>query len=199
MPRIAVDIHPDRQLAKEVHRFNSLFEDKALRTSEDFRQAYAEARNFGKALAKSGKGSGFMKLLMEQRICSSIAAGLSTAKMLLEGRTLQEESDAQEIELAVDNQEEKAVLKRMIARLEKITEDPKLQAVVHYLEQEKWLNFGIIIFSQYYDTAKWMADSLADRYPDKAVGLYAGAGRSRLYQKGDSVNIERETLKNMVA
>jgi len=199
LPRIGVDIHPDRQLAKEVHRFNSLFEDKALRTSEDFRQAYAEARNFGKALAKSGKGSGFMKNLMEQRICSSIAAGLSTAKMLLEGRTLQEESDDQEIELAVDNQEEKAVLERMIARLEKITEDPKLQAVVHYLEQEKWLNFGIIIFSQYYDTAKWVADSLADRYPDKAVGLYAGAGRSRLYQKGDSVNIERETLKNMVA
>jgi hypothetical protein len=31
------------------------------------------------------------------------------------------------------------------------------------------------------------------------VGLYAGAGRSRLYQKGDSVNIERETLKRMVA
>lgn len=44
-----------------------------------------------------------------------------------------------------------------------------------------------------------MADSLATRYPDQAVGLYAGAGRSRLYQKGDSVNIERETLKKMVA
>jgi superfamily II DNA/RNA helicase len=44
-----------------------------------------------------------------------------------------------------------------------------------------------------------VADSLATRYPDQAVGLYAGAGRSRLYQKGDSVNIERETLKKMVA
>lgn len=199
LPRIGVDLHPDRQLAKEVHKFNSLFEGNALRTSEDFRQAYAEARNFGKALAKSGKGSGFMKNLMEQRICSSIAAGLSTARKLLEGRTLQEENDEQEVVLAVDNQEEKAVLERMISRLEKITEDPKLQAVVHYLEQEKWLSYGIIIFSQYYDTAKWLADSLAERYPDQAVGLYAGAGRSRLYQKGDSVNIERETLKNMVA
>lgn len=199
LPRIGVDLHPDRQLAKEVHKFNILFEGNALRTSENFRQAYAEARNFGKALAKSGKGSGFMKNLMEQRICSSIAAGLSTARKLLEGRTLQEENDEQEVVLAVDNQEEKAVLERMISRLEKITEDPKLQAVVHYLEQEKWLSYGIIIFSQYYDTAKWLADSLAERYPDQAVGLYAGAGRSRLYQKGDSVNIERETLKNMVA
>lgn len=31
------------------------------------------------------------------------------------------------------------------------------------------------------------------------IGLYAGAGRSRLYQNGESVNIERETLKRMVA
>jgi hypothetical protein len=71
LPRIGVDVHPDRNLAKEPHKFNSLFEGKALRTSEDFRQAYVEARNFGKALAKGGKCSGFMKNLMEQRIASS--------------------------------------------------------------------------------------------------------------------------------
>ncbi|WP_419590040.1 hypothetical protein, partial [Thiolapillus sp.] len=41
--------------AKEVHLFNALFEGNALRTSEDFREAYAEARRFGKALAKRGK------------------------------------------------------------------------------------------------------------------------------------------------
>ncbi len=199
LPRIGVDVHPDRNLSKEVHLFNSLFENKALRTSEDFRQAYAEARNFGKALARSGKGSGFMKNLMEQRICSSIAAGLSTARMLLAGRTLEEENDEQEIELAVDSQEERAVLERMIARLEHISDDPKLDAVIHYLEKEKWIDYGVIIFSQYYDTAKWIADSLASRYPEQAVGLYAGAGRSRLYQKCDSVNIERESLKNRVA
>ena len=29
--------------------------------------------------------------------------------------------------------------------------------------------------------------------------MYAGAGRSRLYQRGDSVSVERETLKRMVA
>lgn len=199
LPRIGVDVHPDRNLAKEEHKFNSLFEGKALRTSEDFRQAYAEARNFGKALSQSGKGSGFMKNLMEQRICSSIVAGLNTARMLLEGRTVQEENDDQTIEVKAESPDEIAVLERMIARLEKIEEDPKLQAIIHYLEKEQWLEHGVIIFSQYYDTAKWVADSLAARYPDKPVGLYAGAGRSRLYQKGDSVNIERETLKRMVA
>lgn len=199
LPRIGVDVHPDQELAKEVHNYNGLFEGKALRTNEDFRQAYSEARNFGKALASSGKGSGFMKNLMEQRICSSIAAGLNTARMLLEGRTLQEESDDQEVELTVQSSDEIAVLERMIVRLERIGEDPKLQAIIHYLEKEQWLKYGVIIFSQYYDTAKWIADSLAARYPDRAVGLYAGAGRSRLYQKSESVNIERETLKGMVA
>lgn len=199
LPRIGVDVHPDRQLSREVHQFNSLFEGKALRTSEDFRQAYAEARHFGKALAESGKGSGFMKNLMEQRICSSITAGLNTARALLEGRTVEEESDDELIEIKAETSAEKAVLERMIARLEHIEEDPKLNAIIHYLEKEQWLKFGVIIFSQYYDTAKWIADSLAARYPDQAVGLYAGAGRSRLYQKGESVNIERETLKRMVA
>ncbi|MBY6226419.1 phospholipase D-like domain-containing anti-phage protein [Ferrimonas balearica] len=199
LPRIGVDIHPNRKLAKEEHLFTSLFEGKALRTSEDFRQAYAEARNFSNALAKSGKGSGFMKNLMEQRICSSIAAGLNTAKMLLEGRTVKEESDEHLIELCAESPEEIAVLQQMIARLESIKTDPKLEAVLHYLDKEQWLDHGVIIFSQYYDTAKWVAESLAKNYPNQAVGLYAGAGRSRLYQQGESVNIERETLKKMVA
>lgn len=203
LTKIAVDVHPDRDLAKEVHLFNALFEGKALRTGDDFREAYNEARLFGKTLAKRGKGGGFMKNLMEQRICSSIVAGLNTAKMLLEGRTIQVEQDDQELELELAEDErgaeERAVLERMIARLEKIAEDPKMQALVHYLDKEKWRELGVIIFSQYYDTAKWVADSLAARYPGEAVGLYAGAGRSRLYQKGDSVGIDRETLKRMVA
>ncbi len=203
LTKIGVNVHPDRDLAKEVHLFNALFAGDALRTSEDFKEAYAEARRFGQALAKRGAGGGFMKNLMEQRICSSIVAGLNTAKMLLEGRTLEVEEDDQEIKLRLiqndGNVEERSALEQMIVRLKKISEDPKMQAVFHYLDKEKWREFGVIIFSQYYDTAKWAADSLATRYPDDALGLYAGADRSRLYQKGASVNVERETLKKMVA
>lgn len=199
LTKVGVDVHPERNLARELQSFNALFEAAALRTSEHFREAYREARLFGKALAKRGKGGGFMKNLMEQRICSSIQAGLNTARMLLAGRTVHEEEDDQEIDLSVESDEESGVLTRLIARLERIDQDPKLNAVLHYLEREKWLDYGIIIFSQYYDTAKWVADALADRYPDEAIGLYAGAGRSRLYQGGDSVHSERETLKKMVA
>ena len=99
-----------------------------------------------------------MKNLMEQRICSSIAAGLNTARTLLSGRTVEEETEEQVIELAVETSDEKIALERLIDRLERIQSDPKLQAVLHFLDREKWLNHGVIIFSQYFDTAKWIAD-----------------------------------------
>ncbi|MCA9643095.1 MAG: DEAD/DEAH box helicase, partial [Myxococcales bacterium] len=196
---VGVDVHPEREQVTDQRAFDVLFEGKALRTSEDFRQAYGEARAFGKALAKRGKGSGFMKNLMEQRICSSVHAGLASARRLLQGNAVHEEDEEQEADLKVETGEEREVLQRLIARLERLDADPKMKAVVHFLDKEKWLNLGVIIFSQYYDTAKWLADSLAARYPEEAVGLYAGAGRSRLYQRGDSVTVERETLKRMVA
>jgi len=198
LAKVGVDVHPERGKATEQRAFDVLFEGKALRTSEDFRQAYDEARAFGKALARRGKGSGFMKNLMEQRICSSIQAGLATARRLLEGDAVHEEDEDQEGDVMVETGEEREVLQRLIARLERLEADPKMEAVVHFLDKEQWLDLGVIIFSQYYDTAKWLADSIASRYPEEAVGLYAGAGRSRLYQRGDSVSVERETLKSMV-
>ena len=199
LARVGVDVHPERAQVAEPRGFDALFDGKAVRTSEDFREAYGEARAFGKALAKRGNGSGFLKNLMEQRICSSIHAGLATARRLLQGDTGPEEDDEQEADLTIETGEEREVLQRLITRLERLEADPKMEAVVHFLDKEKWLGLGVIIFSQYYDTAKWLADSLAERYTEEAVGLYAGAGRSRLYQRRDSVSAERETLKRMVA
>lgn len=196
---IGVDIHPSPDLVKNIHTFHALFEGLGLRTSEDFREAYNEARAFGKALSKGGKGGGFMKNLMEQRICSSIVAGINTATSLLEGRTIHEEYDDNEVDVTLQTEDERLVLEKLLLRLKRINEDPKMKAIIHYLEVEGWKDHGVIIFSQYYDTARWVADTLASRYPDVPVGLYAGAGRSRLYEKGDSVNIARETLKRMVA
>ncbi|WP_263227047.1 phospholipase D-like domain-containing anti-phage protein [Pseudomonas alabamensis] len=196
---IGVDVHPDAGLVKDVHRFNALFEGLALRASEDFREAYNQARSFGKALARSGRGSGFMKNLMEQRICSSIVAGVNTATKLLSGETITEESDEGEASVQIQSTDEQLALERLLDRLQRVKEDPKLKAILHYLDVEGWRELGCIIFSQYYDTARWVAESLAARYPHQAVGLYAGAGRSRLYRQGDSVAIEREALKRMVA
>jgi len=199
LSKVGVDLHPDRQLMRDPQSFDVLFEAEALRTSEDFREAYREARAFGKAIGRRGSGGGFMKNLVEQRICSSIHAGLNTARMLLEGQTLREEEDDEDIELAVLPGEEREALARLVLRLERIEGDPKLTALLYYLDREKWLELGVIVFSQYYDTARWVAEQLAQRYPDEAIGLYAGAGRSRLFQHGDSVSCKRDTLKQMVA
>jgi len=199
LKRVGVDVHPDVNRVKDIHAFNALFEGLAVRTTEHFREAYNEARAFGKVLGRRGKGGGFMKNLMEQRICSSLVAGINTATALIEGRTLHEESDDFEVDIALQTDEERAVLELLLHRLKQIDVDPKYEAVLHYLVNEGWLDHGCIIFSQYYDTARWLADALAAHFPDEAIGLYAGAGRSRLYQKGDSVGIERETLKLMVA
>jgi len=102
------------------------------------------------------------------------------------------------LDLEAKSPEEIAVLQRLIDRLKSIKEDPKLEVVIQYLDKEQWLSLGVIIFSQYYDTVKWMSDSLAAHCSSEVVGLYAGAGKSRLYQSGNSVNIEREALKRMV-
>lgn len=213
LPKIGVDIHPNSQISKKPDIFHALFNGQALRTTDDFREAYLEARNFGKA---RGKGGGFMKNLMEQRICSSIVAGLKTARTLLEGNsspsvsqnllldmareTGLEDDGAVLEDFSIDQSvDEIEALENLIYRLEQVTTDPKMEAILHYLDQERWLEHGVIIFSQYYDTARWIADSLADHYQDQAVGLYAGAGKSRLYQSKESVAIERESLKRMVA
>ena len=153
LKRIGVDIHPDPGLASDVNSFHALFEGMALRTSEHFREAYGGARAFAKALGKRGRGGGFMKNLMEQRICSSVVAGISTARTLLEGRTVHEELDDQDVDIAIQTEEERAALTLLLHRLEQVKDDPKLNAVIHYLEVEKWLNHGVIMESKPAETS----------------------------------------------
>ncbi|MCP4037835.1 MAG: helicase, partial [bacterium] len=199
LDKIAVNVHPEKGRVKEPHRFSVLFQGIALRTTPDFDHAYKEARAFGKVLAKRGKGGGFMKNLMEQRVCSSVVAGINTATVLLDRRTVHEETEEVEAELAIQTDAERAALESLIAALRGMGDDPKLRAVRHYLKDEEWLELGCIIFSQYHDTARWMADALAAELPGELVGLYAGADRSRLYRDGQAVGIVREALKRMVA
>jgi SNF2 family DNA or RNA helicase len=84
--------------------------------------------------------------------------------------------------------------------------DPKLQVLRHYLREVGtvqgrlgWLaGHGCIVFSQYYDTARWVADCLAAEFPGIPVGLYAGAGRSGIYKDGRFEAAERPTIKSAV-
>lgn len=84
--------------------------------------------------------------------------------------------------------------------------DPKLQVLRHYLKEvgvdqgrRGWLDcYGCIVFSQYYDTARWVADCLAAEFSTIPVGLYAGAGRSGIYKDGQFASIDRNVIKAAV-
>ena len=120
--------------------------------------------------------------------------------MLLKSQTIEDAPELefdQAIETSVDEQE---TLQDLISALERMQgEDPKLKAVKHYLAQENWIQHGCIIFSQYYDTASWVAENLAALFPEQLVGLYAGAGKSALFRGPEDRNsAERQTLKQMV-
>jgi superfamily II DNA/RNA helicase len=134
-----------------------------------------------------------------QRICSSLAAGMSTALKLL-GRDGEEDDDDEELEKPSDlTDAERAALEGLVGHLQDRPVDPKFEAVFHYLQGEPgWLNYGCIIFSQYYDTARWVAEELAAKLPTEPIGLYAGADRSRMLRGDTHVHVERDLIKKAV-
>src|SRR3546814_17933671 len=89
----------------------------------------------------------------------------------------------------------------MVAKLRDIGQqggDPKYKIVRHYLIEEGWLELGSIVFSQYFDTAAWIAERLAEGLPDEPVALYAGAGKSRILVGGRSMSVERDVIQATV-
>jgi superfamily II DNA or RNA helicase len=193
LPRIAVDIHPSR--ADQ----STLFVGYGLLTSPPIEGAYAAAQEFTTLLGQRMKAAGFMKSLLLQRICSSLAAGLSTALKLL-GRGGDEDDDEEDLEPAGDlTDPERSALEEVVQHLQERPVDPKFEAVWHYLTREPaWLQLGCIIFSQYYDTARWVAEELAAKLPGEAIGLYAGADRSRMLRDDRQAHVERELIKQAV-
>ena len=199
LPKIGVDLFPNKELVSNVRKYDALFEGKALRTNENFKIAYEEAIKFGQDYKTEGRGSGFMKNLMQQRVCSSIVAGIETAKRLISGSEIEDQNSDTYTEQVLLTDIDKEHLNLLIEKLNQVDIDPKLSAVVHFLKAENWLGLGSIIFSQYYDTALWVATELSKEFPEIPVGLYSGASRSKLLQDQKSTDVDREQLKKMVA
>lgn len=84
--------------------------------------------------------------------------------------------------------------------------DPKLDALIGYLLgtgdglDQRWVDLGCILFSQYYDTVRWVGDQLATRpeFASLEIGLYAGSNRSGIWSQGRFQRCEREVLKTRV-
>lgn len=188
LPRIAVDIHPHRAGEK------SFFSGLALLTNEQLDRAYAAVKRFTDLFAERNRAAGFLHSLLLQRLCSSLASGLSTAR-----RLLGESDDGPDDERIRDlTEREREALEDVVEALKDDPIDPKFEAVHHYLVAEQWIRYGCIIFSQYYDTSRWIADELATKLPGEPIALYAGADRSRLLRDGRFVQVHRDTIKAAV-
>jgi superfamily II DNA/RNA helicase len=191
-----VDIHP---LERDQ---SALFVGYGLLTSGPLDAAYAAAERFTDLLSQRKKSSGFMRSLLLQRICSSLAAGMSTALKLLgrHGNADDDDEDDPELEKPTDlTDAERAELEAVVSHLQEKPNDPKFEAVAHYLHGDPgWLNYGCIIFTQYYDTARWVAEGLAARLPEEPIAIYAGAGRSRMLRGDMHVHIDRDLIKKAV-
>jgi ERCC4-related helicase len=206
MDRIAVNIHPRPGAAPGV------FERSAVRTPHFYDRAYEEVRLFTRAMKARQAGTGFLGNLMMQRICSSVAAGMSTATKMLESRRaglLLEEAEDPDLLEAIEEMGAEAYAAAVdveAIHLEKVLDiltsaksaDPKGRAVMHYLDQEGWLALGCIIFSQYYDTARWVGEMISAAHPTEPVAVYAGVGKSGILLGGEWRTIDREDIKRGV-
>jgi hypothetical protein len=185
------------------------FVDGAILMPLLLRQAYDDAREFCDLVGQRVRGSGFLKTILLRRIGSTVEAGLSTAKKLLRGDPAPDDGEESDVPATVEEKEsirnltadERNALTRVIGRLDALTKDqgadPKGGIVADYL-RSGWLEHGCIVFSQYYDSAHWLARTLAAVFPQERIGLYGGLGKSMIFQGGTSIKADRELIKGEV-
>ncbi|WP_292625507.1 helicase-related protein [Mesorhizobium sp.] len=198
---IEVVIHP--RLEDELS--DQLFDGGGLEMGLAFRQAYDAAIRFCSLYAKERPAAGFMKTILLRRIGSSVAAGLATTRSLLAGATVTDEEDdliGERLRLPLTPTEIDALREvetSLVAVLERDRMDPKIQVIVHYLQDRRWLvDHGMIAFSQYYDTAAFVAERLCEQFPSEKIALYAGGGRSFVFLGKERRRADRDDIKDRV-
>ena len=196
------------------------YNEDALVLSGYHEEAYLHAQAFCDMLSKRVKGGGFMSTLLLRRIGSTMAAGENTAKKLLkwteEGKArLQslydviEEDDDDDDEVIYSEvkdltPEEINKLELLVAVLKSNTDtDPKYNRVKTILEngvtdEGGWVNKGCILFTQYFDSAEYIAQRLSTDFAGTLVGLYAGSDKSGVFMNGAFKKESKDALKAMV-
>ena len=186
--------------------------EDAIKLPLYLREAYALAEEFCRTLGARMKGSGFLKTLLLRRVGSSISAGRATAEKMLgswqdvDAVTAGTEGDEDEHEGAevagmsrTLTPDERALLERFVMALEANQErDPKYAVVLDYLKSKGWLERGCIVFSQYYDSVRWLAEQLVQDLPGERIAIYAGSGKSGIWQDGRFAPVPREEIKQQV-
>ncbi len=199
--------------------------EDSIRLSGYLLEAYQEAEAFSLLLQQRVRGAGFFKTLLLRRLGSSMEAGRLTVSRLLtpdiSGVNDDEDDDDEDEEFRPQVgrppqsvSDFKDFTSDELARLERCLEllkvggsnDPKLDAVLGYLlgtqpgTSQRWLDLGCILFSQYYDTVRWVGNEMAKRaeFAGMDIGLYAGTNRSGFWRDGKFQRCKREALKERV-
>jgi superfamily II DNA or RNA helicase len=205
LERVAVEVHPVLDAPSDTYP-GVHFDGLGLLTNYPFDLAYRAAEDFTAALQLRTKAAGFMKSLLLQRICSSFASGRSTATKMLGRELLDDEEQAALLlePLKSLTPTEAGHLRTIVEELSRPeAHDPKLAAVRYFLTEHRtegktWLEHGCIVFSQYYDTAHWIASELAKSLSGEPVAVYAGTGKSGMFRGNEFASIEREEIKKAV-
>jgi superfamily II DNA or RNA helicase len=208
LEKVGVNTHP---LLAKSGLYQSRFVGLGIPTNNPFQVAYEKAEEFCDILKKRTKVGGFMRTLLLQRICSSFASGLKTAKKMLSHGLVDENEDdettdfekADHILTEISPSEIECLkeIERQLTRPEAV--DSKLDTIKWFLTEfpsdgKTWLEHGCIIFSQYFDTVEWVAGELAKFFKNENIAIYAGLGKSGIY-KGELFNsVERESIKKAV-
>jgi len=171
------------------------------------------AEEFCRSLGQRLKGSGFLKTLLLRRVGSTIQAGRLTAQKMLDSwqnidaPLFDAESEGDEefaAEIAAGTSRsltptERQLLDRFVQSLEANQErDPKYAVVLDCLRRQRCLERGCIIFSQYHDSVRWLAEQLVSDLPDERLAIYAGAGKSGIFEHGRFRRAQREEIKAQV-
>lgn len=195
----------------KVELFGESDED-AVKLPLYLREAYSLAEEFCKKLGGRLKSSGFLKTLLLRRVGSSIAAGQKTAEKMLgswqnidvvatDAEDDDEERDgdsALEMSRTLTG-EERDLLERFAKALDANQErDPKYAVVLERLRNHGWLQKGCIIFSQYYDSVRWLAEQLMNDLSGEPIAVYAGSGKSGIWREERFSGVSREDIKQLV-
>ena len=183
------------------------------------RDAYQSAEEFCDELGERMRAAGFMRTMLLRRMGSSIQAGKNTAIKLLgdqfrdleteeedyfNGKNVKEslDKDADENQSIITSEmtdKEREILIRLINQLDLHKDkDPKYASLKEYLFKNDWLKLGCIVFSQYHDTIRYMADQLSEEFPELEIAIYAGGNKSGLIKKGEFKPEKKETIKARV-
>ena len=192
-------------LTPVVVRLHGESDEDAIALPPFLEDAYAQAETFCRLLARRAN-TGFFRTMLLRRMGSTMEAGRLTVARILDGwedsgDEYGEDDDREEADdrLRTLTGEERRVLSGLAQAMEvNRDQDPKYAAVVRLLMDEGWLEHGCIVFSQYYDSAWWLAGQLTRELPDKAIGIYAGAGRSGVMCRGAFEPRRRDALKDGV-